>query len=106
MSFDLHLMKLFLLLKLLLNIVVEFTLEWGYRTHLSHRSTSQQSGCVYFGRVEAMSVVLFLFKAAIGTLAEYLMFCFQRKEMLQFGKMLLVDVDTIRMHLHTIYSYM
>ena len=56
-----------------------FTLEWGYHTHTSHWSTSQQSGWVYFGGLETMSV-LFFFKAAIGTLAECLMFCFQRKE--------------------------
>lgn len=105
MFFDLHLMKLFLLLKLLLNIVVEFTLEWGYRTHLSHRSTSQQSGCIYFGRLEVMSVVLFLFKAAIGTLAEYLMFCFQRKEMLQFRKNVLSRCGYIYICIYALYIF-
>lgn len=73
-------MKLFLLLKLLLNIVAGFTLEWGYHTHMSHWSPSQQSGWVYFGGLETTSVVRFLFKAAIGTLAECLMVCFQRKK--------------------------
>lgn len=88
MCFDLQLMKLFLLLKLLLNIVAGFTLEWGYHTHTSHWSPSQQSGWVYFGGLETTSVVHFLFKAAIGTLAECLMVCFQRKKTpcYKFGK--------------------
>lgn len=80
MCFVLQLMQRFLLHKLLLNTVAGFTLEWGYHTHMSPWSPSQQSGWVYFGGLETMSVVHFLFKAAIGTLAECLKVCFQRKE--------------------------
>lgn len=52
-----------------------------------------------------MSVVLFLFKAAIGTLAEYLMFCFQRKEMLQFRKNILSRRGYIYICIYALYIF-
>lgn len=99
----------FLLFKLHLSLVVGFTLEWGYHTHMSHWSPSQQLGWVYFGRLETMSVVPFLFKAAFGTLAECLMVCVQRKGTCHelekyFFKLRYVDVD-LYVCIYTCYLY-
>lgn len=69
---------------------------------------SQQSGWVYVGGVET-SAVLFLFRAAIGTLADYLMVCFQRKESCYnlgkcFYNLKSVDVD-IYVYTHVLYVF-
>lgn len=97
----------FLLFKLHLSIAVGFSLEWGYHTHMSHWSPSQQSGWVYFGGLETMSVVPFLFKAAFGTLAECLMVCVQRKGTWhKLGKYFyILRYVHLYVHIYTCYLY-